>query len=84
MAKTRPALSSGRMLHESCAKKNFPYPFAEMNLCKKPLVWLLLSTLGAIFSGCASHSAKDSSIPWSRPANWEGQMPGMPSQGMGR
>lgn len=30
-----------------------------------------------ILSGCTSQTDADSSIPWSRPANWEGQVPGM-------
>ena len=56
-----------------------------MNLHKKSLFWILLVAMGAISSGCSSHSSKDSSIPWSRPARWEGQMPGMPGgQGQGR
>lgn len=29
------------------------------------------------FTGCTSQTEADSSIPWSRPANWEGQVPGM-------
>jgi hypothetical protein len=28
-------------------------------------------------TGCTSMDRKDSSIPWSRPASWEGQIPGM-------
>jgi hypothetical protein len=51
----------------------------------KSLACLLLLALGAIVSGCTSQSAKDSSIPWSRPATWEGQIPGMGSgPGQGR
>lgn len=30
-----------------------------------------------VFTGCTSQTEADSSIPWSRPANWEGQVPGM-------
>jgi hypothetical protein len=29
------------------------------------------------FTGCTSATEEDSAIPWSRPANWEGQVPGM-------
>jgi hypothetical protein len=28
-------------------------------------------------TGCTSKTAEDSSIPWGRPASWEGQVPGM-------
>lgn len=39
---------------------------------------LLAGLAGAFFStGCTSAQEADSSIPWSRPANWEGQVPGM-------
>jgi hypothetical protein len=30
-----------------------------------------------LLAGCAFNSQKESSIPWSRPADWEGQIPGM-------
>ena len=38
---------------------------------------LLLLALGAILAGCSTQTPTDSSIPWNRPANWEGQVPGM-------
>ena len=42
---------------------------------------LLLALAGIagslLLSGCTSQTEADSSIPWSRPANWEGQVPGM-------
>ena len=31
----------------------------------------------ALLGACTSKTSKDTSIPWSRPADWEGQMPGM-------
>lgn len=42
---------------------------------------LLLSLLAAaavlaVLTGCTS-PPRDSSIPWSRPADWEGRIPGM-------
>ncbi|WP_198529839.1 hypothetical protein [Geminisphaera colitermitum] len=38
----------------------------------------LVATLIAIgMGGCETKTKEDSSIPWSRPASWEGQMPGM-------
>lgn len=48
----------------------------------KRLVLAALVTSGALLAGCSSPS--DSSIPWSRPASWENQVPGMgPMQGAG-
>ena len=46
------------------------------------LTFRLLIVLAGIASaflstGCTSAQEADSSIPWSRPANWEGQVPGM-------
>jgi hypothetical protein len=38
------------------------------------LLLLALALLG--LSGCTD-SQQDSSIPWSRPASWEGRIPGM-------
>lgn len=41
----------------------------------------LLTALGffvaALASGCATKQSEDSTIPWSRPASWEGGIPGM-------
>jgi len=48
-----------------------------MNSLKKPVLALILLALGAVFGGCTNKTSKDTSIPWSRPADWEGQMPGM-------
>jgi len=50
---------------------------------KKSLLALLLLALGAIAGGCSLTPQKDSAIPWSRPADWEGQIPGM-GQPIGR
>jgi hypothetical protein len=38
---------------------------------------LLLIALSALLGGCSISSQKDSSIPWNKPADWEGQIPGM-------
>jgi hypothetical protein len=44
---------------------------------RKALLALALATLAlAGLSGCTSPK-QDSSIPWSRPADWEGRIPGM-------
>jgi hypothetical protein len=48
-----------------------------MNSLKKSAVYLILIALGAMLGGCTTKTSKDTSIPWSRPADWEGQMPGM-------
>ncbi len=48
-----------------------------MTSLKKSILALLLLALAAIFSGCSTRTQKESSIPWSRPAGWEGQIPGM-------
>ncbi len=50
---------------------------SRMNSLKKPVFALLLLAFGALLGGCTSKTEKDSSIPWSRPADWEGQIPGM-------
>lgn len=36
-----------------------------------------------LLSGCAAKTEDDSTIPWSRPASWEGGLPGMGGGGMG-
>lgn len=54
---------------------------ASMNSFKRLLFAFLLVAFGAILGGCTNKTEKDSSIPWSRPADWEGQIPGM---GQGR
>jgi hypothetical protein len=44
---------------------------------RKALFVLLLSFLTLVgLTGCGP-SKQDSSIPWSRPADWEGRIPGM-------
>ncbi|MDD2764916.1 MAG: hypothetical protein PHE83_13185 [Opitutaceae bacterium] len=48
-----------------------------MNVLKKPfLAALLVVALAALFAGCVDPKT-DSTIPWSRPADWEGRIPGM-------
>jgi hypothetical protein len=45
---------------------------------KKPsLPILILIALSALLAGCTSPGDRYSSIPQDRPANWEGQIPGM-------
>jgi hypothetical protein len=48
-----------------------------MNAAKKSLLVAFLAfVLAALFAGCAAPQG-DSSIPWNRPADWEGTIPGM-------
>jgi hypothetical protein len=39
------------------------------------------STLALLATGCATKQPEESSIPWSRPATWEGGIPGMGGMG---
>jgi nitrous oxide reductase accessory protein NosL len=48
-----------------------------MNPLKTRVAVLLLLAVGAILAGCSTENPSESSIPWNRPANWEGQVPGM-------
>lgn len=48
---------------------------------KKFIFALLLLTFGALAGGCTTNAPKQSSIPWSKPAGWEGQIPGMGQPG---
>ena len=47
-----------------------------MKTSRKSLLVLLLLSIGALVGGCSSHG-NNQTIPWSRPAAWEGQIPGM-------
>jgi|UniRef100_UPI00404A7FB1 hypothetical protein len=42
---------------------------------------LLLLFLGTLLAGCTTRTNRDTSIPWSRPADWEGQIPGLSQSG---
>jgi len=53
----------------------------------KKLFLLVLALTGALLcsTGCSTKTEQESTIPWSRPANWEGGIPGMGGMGgMGR
>jgi len=41
------------------------------------LALLTVSVGSLLLGGCAAKSEDDSTIPWSRPASWEGGLPGM-------
>jgi hypothetical protein len=53
-----------------------------MNAFVKAVVGLLALAFGMILAGCSTQSPQASSIPWSQPANWENQIPGMGSGNM--
>jgi hypothetical protein len=52
-----------------------------MNSPMKRAAALLLIALVAFLAGCSTNGPTDSSIPWNRPADWEGQIPGMTGSG---
>jgi hypothetical protein len=47
----------------------------------KALLALLAATFALLATGCTSKTNNDTSIPWSRPASWEGNVPGMGTTG---
>ena len=52
-----------------------------VRLKKLVLLSLAVAGLSLLVSGCTTKTEADSTIPWSRPANWEGGIPGMGSMG---
>lgn len=50
-------------------------------MIRRLLLTLFGCSLLGLATGCTSKTAEDSSIPWSRPASWEGGMPGMGGMG---
>ncbi|MCF7686739.1 MAG: hypothetical protein K9M98_08225 [Cephaloticoccus sp.] len=52
-----------------------------MKHTKTRILGLLLLSLSAFLLGCTTRSGRDTSIPWSRPADWEGQIPGLTQPG---
>ena len=52
-----------------------------VRLTKLLLVALALAGGSLLLTGCTSKTEQDSSIPWSRPASWEGGIPGMGGMG---
>lgn len=56
---------------------------STMTSLKKTVLVVLLTSLGALLGACSTNGPKKSAIPWSAPASWEGQIPGM-GQPMGR
>lgn len=54
-----------------------------MNAARALLVLVTLGLL-ALLTGCTTQTGRDTSVPWNRPANWEGGIPGMGSPDEGR
>jgi hypothetical protein len=48
-----------------------------MKSFRRYLLPLLAALMAGLAGGCAINSQKDSAIPWNKPADWEGQIPGM-------
>lgn len=48
-----------------------------MKHIRQVLLLVLAGVFTLLASGCTTRTSQDTSIPWSRPANWEGQVPGM-------
>ncbi|MDX2187843.1 MAG: hypothetical protein SFV32_12980 [Opitutaceae bacterium] len=45
----------------------------------RTLVSLALAGIGLTLVGCSTKTNRDTSVPWNRPASWEGGIPGMGS-----
>lgn len=50
-------------------------------MLRRTLSLVLALAAALLATGCATKQPEDSSIPWSRPANWEGGIPGMGGMG---
>jgi len=49
-----------------------------MSSRRPALLVLAALAVGAFFSGCASETTtENNTIPWTRPADWQGGIPGM-------
>lgn len=59
-----------------------------MKSARSLLVWFLLALLALLgLTGCESDNSSrsaDTQVPWSRPASWEGGVPGMMGTSQGR
>ena len=47
-----------------------------MTLKRRSIIMLLAALALTAFAGCSKRQ-DETSIPWSRPADWEGRIPGM-------
>lgn len=48
-----------------------------MSFRSRLFVILLLAFTALVMAGCTTKRKDETSIPWSRPADWEGRIPGM-------
>lgn len=47
-------------------------------ICNIILTSLMVLSLNILLGGCATSNPDESQMPWSQPAEWEAQGPGMP------
>jgi hypothetical protein len=52
-----------------------------MKIVRAILSFLVVASGLLLFTGCEEKSPYDTSIPWSRPADWEQQLPGVGNPG---
>ncbi len=52
-----------------------------MKIIRILLAFFMVASGIMLFAGCGEKSPYDTSIPWSRPANWEQQLPGVGNPG---
>ncbi|MCZ6674901.1 MAG: hypothetical protein O7C75_18380 [Verrucomicrobia bacterium] len=52
-----------------------------MKIVRFILSFLTVASGLLLFAGCEEKSPYDTSIPWSRPADWEQQLPGVGNPG---
>lgn len=52
-----------------------------MKIVRAILALLLVASGLFLFSGCEKKSPYDTSVPWTRPADWEQQLPGVGNPG---
>lgn len=59
----------------------FINPKKPMKIIRILLAFSVVASGILLFAGCGEKSPYDTSIPWSRPANWEQQLPGVGNPG---
>lgn len=48
-----------------------------MSQKRRPFFMILLAVAALAVAGCAAKSRDETGIPWSRPMDWEGKVPGL-------
>jgi len=48
-----------------------------MSALRRPLFVLVLAAVAMLGLAACTNPQQDTTIPWSRPADWEGRIPGM-------